>query len=63
MMLALASGNTFLDANELFHWNTLSNISPDLGAVAKQAFYDIGERPTWTEKVTYGKVTLLHVVK
>lgn len=54
MLLALASGNTFLDLSEQSSFGTVSTLSPDLAAVAKQAFYDIGERPTWTERVTYG---------
>jgi nuclear pore complex protein Nup155 len=32
----------------------LTTISPELAAVAKQAFYDFGERPIWTERVMYG---------
>ncbi|KAJ8589193.1 hypothetical protein M405DRAFT_862349 [Rhizopogon salebrosus TDB-379] len=28
--------------------------SSDIANVAKQAFYDFGERPIWTERVTYG---------
>ena len=33
---------------------TLSSVSMEIAAVAKQAFYDFGERPTYTERVTYG---------
>ncbi len=29
-------------------------VSPEIAAVAKQAFYDFGERPIWTERVMYG---------
>ncbi|TFK77170.1 nucleoporin [Pluteus cervinus] len=52
MLLGLASGNTYLDTDG----STAGNISVhhDLAAVAKQAFYDFGERPVWTERVTYG---------
>ncbi|KAG2150078.1 nucleoporin [Suillus cothurnatus] len=54
MLLGLASGNTFLDAGESSTSGTLCTISPDIANVAKQAFYDFGERPIWTERVTYG---------
>jgi nuclear pore complex protein Nup155 len=54
MLLGLASGNTFLDAGEPSTSGTLCTISPDIANVAKQAFYDFGERPIWTERVTYG---------
>jgi nuclear pore complex protein Nup155 len=58
MLLALASGNTFLD-NEQFGptgtiTGTLTSVSADLASVAKQAFYDFGERPMWAERMTYG---------
>ena len=33
---------------------SMSHVSADLAAVARQAFYDFGERPTWAERVTYG---------
>ncbi|KIK33719.1 hypothetical protein CY34DRAFT_813422, partial [Suillus luteus UH-Slu-Lm8-n1] len=54
MLLGLASGNTFLDAGEPSTSGTLCTISPDIANVAKQAFYDFGERPIWTERMTYG---------
>lgn len=53
MLLGLASGNTYLDTAEGSSGN-ISMINPELAAVAKQAFYDFGERPIWTERVTYG---------
>ncbi|KAI0094802.1 nucleoporin [Irpex rosettiformis] len=53
MLLAIASGNTFLDIGDQ-SVGTLSTVSPDLVAVAKQAFYDFGERPIWAERTTYG---------
>ncbi|KAI0695140.1 nucleoporin [Cytidiella melzeri] len=53
MLLAIASGNTFLEIGER-SVGTLSTVSPDLAAVAKQAFYDFGERPIWAERTTYG---------
>ncbi|KAJ4002393.1 nucleoporin [Lentinula boryana] len=54
MLLALTSGNTFLDGSD----QTSSSISlgnSDLVAVAKQAFYDFGEKPIWSERTVYGK--------
>ncbi|THH34060.1 hypothetical protein EUX98_g164 [Antrodiella citrinella] len=57
MILALASGNTFLAQEQPTTLGKLLTIRPEALAVAKQAFYDFGERPTWTERVTYGTVT------
>jgi nuclear pore complex protein Nup155 len=54
MLLGLASGNTFLDIAGLSATGTISTVSADIANVAKQAFYDFGERPMWTERVTYG---------
>lgn len=54
MLLALASGNTFLAPEQPTGLGKLLTVSPEVAAVAKQAFYDFGERPTWTERVTYG---------
>ena len=54
MLLAIASGNTFLDLGDESGLGTLSTVSPEIAAVAKQAFYDFGERPMWSERVTYG---------
>ncbi|PCH33730.1 nucleoporin [Wolfiporia cocos MD-104 SS10] len=54
MLLAIASGNTFLDLNEQSSLGGISTISPELASVAKQAFYDFGERPMWSERVNYG---------
>ncbi|OSD03533.1 nucleoporin [Trametes coccinea BRFM310] len=54
MLLAIASGNTFLDPMEQSPLGAMSKVSPELAAVARQAFYDFGERPTWAERVTYG---------
>ncbi|KAG7450597.1 nucleoporin [Guyanagaster necrorhizus] len=50
MLLGLASDNSFLDTTE-----STSNvvIPPDIAAVAKQAFYDFGERPIWSERTVY----------
>ncbi|KAI0639300.1 nucleoporin [Trametes polyzona] len=54
MLLAIASGNTFLDPMEQSPLGSMSRVSSELAGVARQAFYDFGERPTWAERVTYG---------
>ncbi|KAI0313508.1 nucleoporin [Amylostereum chailletii] len=54
MLLALASGNTFLDLGEQSTYGTLTTLAPEVANVAKQAFYDCGERPMWAERMTYG---------
>ncbi|KAF9455109.1 nucleoporin [Macrolepiota fuliginosa MF-IS2] len=52
MLLALASGNTYLDGDASPN-GPIVYASPELADVAKKAFYDFGERPIWTERVTY----------
>ena len=54
MLLGLACGNTFMDTGDHSMPGTLCTVSPDVANIAKQAFYDFGERPIWTERVTYG---------
>jgi nuclear pore complex protein Nup155 len=54
MLLSLAVGNVFVDPGSS-QSGTIGMVAPDLTSVAKQAFYDFGERPIWTERVTYGK--------
>lgn len=54
MLLGLASGNTFLDPSGALTSGTINTVSAEIAAVAKQAFYDFGERPIWTERVMYG---------
>ncbi|KAG8219746.1 nucleoporin [Butyriboletus roseoflavus] len=54
MLLGLACGSTFLDTGDHSMPGTLCTVSPDVANIAKQAFYDFGERPIWTERVTYG---------
>lgn len=54
MLLGLASGSTFLDPSGTSTAGTINTVSPEIAAVAKQAFYDFGERPIWTERVMYG---------
>lgn len=59
MLLGLASGNTFLNPAEGAVSGVITTINPEVAAVAKQAFYDFGERPIWTERVTYGTGMLM----
>ncbi|KAJ3937728.1 MAG: nucleoporin [Lentinula lateritia] len=54
MLLALASGNIFLEGSDPAS-NTINLGNSDLAAVAKQAFYDFGEKPIWSERTVYGK--------
>ncbi|KAH9487013.1 putative nucleoporin [Psilocybe cubensis] len=54
MLLGLACGSTFLDPSGTSTAGTINTVSPEIAAVAKQAFYDFGERPIWTERVMYG---------
>lgn len=54
MLLALASGNTFLDGVEASSLASITTVSPEIATVAKQAFYDFGERPIWAERAMYG---------
>ena len=54
MLLSLAAGNMFV-ATDSSQTGITGMVNPDLASVAKQAFYDFGERPIWTERVTYGK--------
>ncbi len=54
MLLALASGNTSLEFGEQSISGSIINLAPELTNVAKQAFYDCGERPMWAERMTYG---------
>ncbi|KAL0578729.1 hypothetical protein V5O48_003285 [Marasmius crinis-equi] len=52
MLLGIACGNTFLEAESA---SGISTIGQDVASVAKQAFYDFGERPIWSERMVYGK--------
>ncbi|KAF9270147.1 nucleoporin [Marasmius fiardii PR-910] len=52
MLLGVACGNTFLDADPSAG---ISTVGQDIASVAKQAFYDFGERPIWSERMVYGK--------
>lgn len=50
MLLGLASGNTFLDVADHSGLGAVSTMGPELSNLAKQAFYDFGERPMWAER-------------
>jgi nuclear pore complex protein Nup155 len=54
MLLGIASGSTFLEHTDGSSAGIISMMNSDIIAVAKQAFYDFGERPMWAERVTYG---------
>lgn len=54
MLLALAAGNTFLVLGDPSPLGTITTLPADLANVAKQAFYDFGEKPMWAERMTYG---------
>ncbi|EGO04780.1 hypothetical protein SERLA73DRAFT_164639 [Serpula lacrymans var. lacrymans S7.3] len=54
MLLGIACGNAFIDIYDHSTPGTFNTISPDTATVAKQAFYDFGERPIWAERGTYG---------
>lgn len=54
MLLGLACGNAFLDIGDQSTTGALYSVSPEVVNIAKQAFYDFGERPIWAERVTYG---------
>ena len=53
MLLALASGNTFLEFGDQSISGSITNLAPELTNVVKQAFYDCGERPMWAERMTH----------
>ncbi len=52
MLLALASGNTFSSPGKttIGELDVVMAVSPELVAVTKQAFYDLGERPIWLDR-------------
>ncbi|THH08723.1 hypothetical protein EW145_g2498 [Phellinidium pouzarii] len=52
MLLALASGNTFLamELNKLSLYDEVVSLSPEIASVAKQMFYEIGDRPLWVDR-------------
>lgn len=62
MLLALACGNTFLDLGDPSPLGSVATLPPDLANVAKQAFYDFGEKPMWTERMTYGASKFSHAL-
>lgn len=60
MLLGLASESTYFDDSDTEAGT--GNVPHELASVAKQAFYDFGERPVWTERVTYGSSKVVHIV-
>lgn len=54
MLSVIVSGGTLLDLGEQSTWGRVTTLPPDVALEAKQAFYDCGERPLWTERMTYG---------
>lgn len=56
MLLALASGNTFLSADRLTTsaFDEIINLSQEMASIARQAFYELGDRPHWIERVFAG---------
>lgn len=52
MLLALASGNTFMAAERSGYsvYDEVVSLSAETSAVAKQMFYDIGDRPIWVDR-------------
>ena len=58
MLLGLASGNTFIDNDVHLGFEpgvaATSALSAEVASMAKQAFYDFGERPVWAERTFSG---------
>ncbi|KAI5123612.1 hypothetical protein M0805_003428 [Coniferiporia weirii] len=52
MLLALASGNTYLamERNRLSIYDEVVSLSPEIASVAKQMLYEIGDRPLWVDR-------------
>lgn len=50
MLLGLACGNLYLDCLD-----GIPPVTVEIVNLAKQAFYDFGERPIWAERMTYGQ--------
>ena len=57
MLLALASGNTFLEFGDQSISGSITNLAPELTNVVKQAFYDCGECPMWAEWMTHSTLS------
>lgn len=54
MLIGLASGNTFLDSWDENAGSKLTVLSNEVASSAKNFFYDLGDRPVWTESRVYG---------
>ncbi|TDL28525.1 nucleoporin [Rickenella mellea] len=52
MLLALASGNTFISPDRIGSQapDSVVHVSSELAAIAKQAYFDLGERPVWLDR-------------
>ncbi|EJD04002.1 nucleoporin [Fomitiporia mediterranea MF3/22] len=52
MLLALASGNTFLATEKNRHslYDDVGTVGSEMAALAKQAFYDLADRPIWVDR-------------
>lgn len=52
MLLAVASGNTFLHTESSRHsiYDDVATLSPEIVAIARQAFYDLSDRPVWVDR-------------
>ena len=57
MLLALASGNTFIsgDKSSSYKSGSLIAISAESAGLAKQAFFDLGEKPLWVDRAFSGE--------
>lgn len=52
MLLALASGNKYLAAerDRSSVYDDVVTLSPEIAALAKQIFYEVGDRPVWVDR-------------
>lgn len=52
MLLALASGNKYLAAerDRSSVYDDVVALSPEIAAIAKQMFYELGDRPVWVDR-------------
>lgn len=52
MLLALASGNKYLavEGNRSSVYDPVVTLSPEIAAIAKQMFYELGDRPVWVDR-------------
>lgn len=57
MLLALACGNTFLpgDKSSSYKSGSLLAVGSESAGLAKQAFFDLGEKPLWVDRAFSGE--------